>query len=101
MAVGYLNPLVAVPVGAVELINRAIDLLGEELVVMVSDQEIDGLGHLENAFVAFECGDVPVKLAERLWAAAEDINFTIGNNPIVGVRGGDNGQPLELFIRAA
>lgn len=101
MAVGYLNPMVAVPVGAVELINRAIDLLGEELVVMVSDQEIDGLGYLENAFVAFECGDVPMKLAERLRVAAGDINATIAHNPLVEVRGGDDGQPLELFIRTA
>lgn len=96
-----MNPMVAVPVGAIELINRAIDLLGEELMVMVSDQEIDGLGHLENAYVSLECGDIPMKLADRLWAAAEDINATIAHNPIVGVRGGDDGEPLELFIRTA
>lgn len=95
----YLNPMVAVPVTAVELINRAIDLLGEELIVIVCDQEIDGLGHVENAWVSTECRDVPMRLADSLWAAAEDINATIADNPLVGVRGG-GGEPLELFIRA-
>lgn len=48
------NPTVTVPVAAVNLINRAIDLFGDALLVTVWDQEVDGLGMVKNAWVAVE-----------------------------------------------
>lgn len=93
------NPTVAVPVAAVNFLNTVISLLGEAMIVMVTDQEIGGYGYLDGAWVHVEWeDDVPQHLMDRVEAATVEVNATIADNPLVGVCTGD-GQSLHLFIR--
>ena len=100
MAIVNTNPTVTVPVAAINFLNTVIGLLSDSMIVMVSEQEIDGFGCMENSCVDVEWEDgVPQHLWDRVQAATNEVNTTIAHNPIVGVRGGDDGEPLELFIR--
>jgi hypothetical protein len=99
MAEANVNPTVTVPVAAVNFLNMVIGLLGEAMSVTVMEQEIDGHGFLENAWVHVEWeDDVPKHLMDRVEAATEEVNTTIADNPLVGVCTGDE-PPLNLFIR--
>ena len=100
MAEANVNPTVTVPVAAVNFLNTVIGLLGEAMIVMVGEQEIGDLGCLDNSCVDVQReDDVPQHLMARVQAATEEVNKIIAFNPLVGVRGGDDGEPLELFIR--
>lgn len=93
------NPTVTVPVAAVRFLNTVIGLLGESMVVMVSEQAIEGFGYLENSCVDVEWeDDVPQGLMDRVQSATDEVNATIAFNPLVGICEGD-GQSLHLFIR--
>lgn len=93
------NPTVTVPVTAVRFLNTVIGLLGESMVVMVSEQAIEGFGYLENSCVDVEWeDDVPQGLMDRVQSATDEVNVTIASNPLVGICEGD-GQSLHLFIR--
>ena len=62
----YTNPTVAVPVAAVNLINKVASVLGEAMVVTVMEQEIAGDGFLEDAWVCVGWVDsVPQDLMNR------------------------------------
>lgn len=93
------NPTVTVPVAAVRFLNTVIGLFGEFMVVMVSEQKIEGFGYLENSCVDVEWeDDVPQGLMDRVQSATDEVNVTIAFNPLVGICEGD-GQSLHLFIR--
>lgn len=93
------NPTVTVPVAAVRFLNTVIGLFGESMVVMVSEQKIEGFGYLENSCVDVEWeDDVPQGLMDRVQSATDEVNVTIAFNPLVGICEGD-GQSLHLFIR--
>jgi hypothetical protein len=95
----YTNPVVAVPVAAVNLLNKVIGVLGDSMTVMVLDQEISGHGYVQDASVHVEWEDkVPEDLMTRVEAAVDEINATIAAFPLIGICEGD-GQSLHLFIR--
>lgn len=95
----YTNPTVAVPVAAVNLINKVASVLGEAMTVMVMDQQIAGVGFLEDSAVAIDWEDhVPEDLMNRVEAAADEVNATIAAFPLLGICAGD-GQSLQLFFR--
>ena len=97
----YINPTVAVPVAAVNLLNKVSGVLGEAMVVMVMDQQIAGFGFLENSAVAIDWEDyVPKDLMDRVHAAADEVNATIAAFPLLGICEGE-GQSLHLFLRTA
>lgn len=98
MAYTYVNPTVTVPVGALELINKVMNLFGESVTVFLcSPYEDDDDAEWVN--VQWE-NDVPRHLRDCLWAAADEVNVLIAPDTVFRVRGGD-GKPLELFIRTA
>ena len=95
----YTNPMVAVPVAAVNLINKVASVLGEAMVLNVMEQDIAGDGFLEDAWVCVGWVDsVPQDLMNRVEAAADEINATIASFPLIGICTGD-GPSLHLFIR--
>jgi hypothetical protein len=83
MAIVNANPTVTVPVEAVRFLNTVIGLLGDAMIVMVGEQEIDGFGLPENSCVDVQWeDDVPKQLMDRVYAAAEEVNATIAFNPL-------------------
>jgi hypothetical protein len=90
------NPTVTVPVAEIKFINKAADLLGPTLMVMLAypfendDTPIVQLQWEE---------DVPDHVRERVEAAAGEVNAVLGPYEVLRVRGGD-GKPLKLSVIA-